>query len=525
MTDNSLAVSAKGLSKKYRLYGSPKERLLEALHPFRKKYHKDFWALQGISFDVPKGLTFGIMGRNGSGKSTLLQIVSSVLRPTAGSVEVRGRVAALLELGAGFSPEFTGRENVLMQGQTFGYSASEMRRRLPVIQQFAEIDEFFDQPLKTYSSGMYARLAFAAAIYVDPDILIVDEALAVGDAKFQHKCYRKFLEFQSGGKTILFVSHDTTAIVEHCDRAILLDRGRVVEQGEPTHVANCYRELLFTGAIEGYTQYPELVLEGYKGFNIVKYGRRMFAVDLELGPMDFSNLPETVIEQRAAEQRIFVGNSERAVRESVDAARADRPASPSAPVAETATEDAVKSQEEAHRARQIEEFLRDTPEGDQCPTRNSYNRNEYRFGDRRGEIVDFLVSSCTSCAPAAVDSGEVVDIYVKARVRQPISKPMFGFAVRALDGLMVAGSNTRFLEIELAPAAGGEILLGKFTIRLSVHYGDYFIDLGLAQKEPAEDVPIDIRTSVIHLAVRQRQRFDGVADLDSAFTLVSRRAG
>ncbi len=139
--------------------------------------------------------------------------------------------------------------------------------------------------------------------------------------------------------------------------------------------------------------------------------------------------------------------------------------------------------------------------------------------------MDFLVAGRAGCAPVAVDSGEVVDIYVKARVRRPIPNPMFGFAVRALDGLVACGSNTRYLEIELAPASGGEILLGKFTIRLNLHYGDYFIDLGLAQKEPAEDIPIDIRTSVIHLAVRQRQRFDGIADLDSSFTLVSRRAG
>ncbi len=518
MADDSPAVSAKGLSKKYRLYGSPKERLLEALHPFRKKYHREFWALQGVSFDVPKGLTLGIMGRNGSGKSTLLQIVSSVLRPTAGSVEVRGRVAALLELGAGFSPEFTGRENVLMQGRTFGYSASEMRRRLPVIRQFAEIDEFFDQPLKTYSSGMYARLAFAAAIYVDPDILIVDEALAVGDARFQHKCYRKFLEFQSGGKTILFVSHDSTAIVEHCNRAILLDCGRVVEQGEPARVANCYRELLFAGAIQGYTQYPELLLEGYKGFNIVKFGRRWFAVDRGLGPLDFTNLPETIIGQRVEEKRIFVGDSEKAACDAVDAFRPAGPPPARASAAEAATGDAL-------RARQVEEFLRDAPEGDHCPSRNSYNRNEYRFGDRRGEIVDFLVAARAGCDPAAVDSGEAVDISVKARVRRPIANPMFGFALRALDGLVACGSNTRYLEIELAPASAGEILLGKFTIRLNLHHGDYFIDLGLAQKEPAEDVPIDIRTSVIHLAVRQRRRFDGIADLDSSFTLVSRRAG
>ena len=195
MTD-SIAIRIENLSKKYRLFASPRARLKEALHPFGKKYHREFWALKDVSFEVPKGQTLGILGRNGSGKSTLLQIIASVLQPTEGRVEVNGRVSAMLELGAGFNPEFTGRANVMFIGTLMGFSEADMRERLPAIEAFADIGEFIDQPVKTYSTGMFARLAFAAAINVDPDILVVDEILAVGDARFQQKCFRKFQEFQ-----------------------------------------------------------------------------------------------------------------------------------------------------------------------------------------------------------------------------------------------------------------------------------------------------------------------------------------
>jgi len=241
------AISINSVSKKYRLFGSPRERLMEALHPFKKQYHREFWALKDISFDIPKGSTMGIIGRNGSGKSTLLQIICSVLQPTGGSVTVNGRISALLELGSGFNPDFTGRENVMLNGVLMGFTKNEMTDRLPVIEAFADIGEFFDQPLKIYSSGMAVRLAFAAAINVDPEILIVDEALAVGDAKFQNKCYKKFRQFQEAGKTIIFVTHDWSAVLKHCSGALLLEKGQVVKSGEPKEVVNFYSELLHIG--------------------------------------------------------------------------------------------------------------------------------------------------------------------------------------------------------------------------------------------------------------------------------------
>ncbi len=243
--NNDVAISVRSLSKKYQLYETPKHRLKEALHPFKKKYHREFWAVRDVSFEAGHGETVGIIGRNGSGKSTLLQMICGTLTPTHGNVETNGRVAALLELGAGFNRQYTGRENVYMNGAIFGLSRNEMEERYQDIVDFAEIGNFINQPVKTYSSGMYVRLAFACAINVEPEILIIDEALAVGDAKFQRRCFAKLEEFRKSGKTILFVSHAMGTINQICNRAILLEKGQIVEMGEPKEVTNLYQKMLF----------------------------------------------------------------------------------------------------------------------------------------------------------------------------------------------------------------------------------------------------------------------------------------
>ncbi|MDB5099861.1 MAG: transporter related [Cyanobacteria bacterium RYN_339] len=232
------AIRIRGLAKCYPLYQRPQDRLIELIT--RKSRHQEFWALHEVDLELPRGATVGVIGANGSGKSTLLQIVAGVLSPTRGTVEVNGRVAALLELGAGFTPDFSGRENVFMGGAVMGLSREEMAARFDAIVAFAEIGEFIDQPVKTYSSGMYVRLAFALAIHVDPEVLLVDEALAVGDAVFQHRCMRKIRELQERGVTILFVSHDTAAVKSLCTQAVLMEHGRVVEAGDPDAVVNRY---------------------------------------------------------------------------------------------------------------------------------------------------------------------------------------------------------------------------------------------------------------------------------------------
>jgi lipopolysaccharide transport system ATP-binding protein len=245
------AIAAAGLSKAYRIYARPQDRLLQVLYRRRKRLYRDFWALEGVSFEVERGTTLGVIGRNGSGKSTLLQLVAGTLHPTRGQVTTRGRVSALLELGTGFNYEFTGRENVLLNAAVFGLTPGEIEAKFGDIVAFADIGEFLGRPVKTYSSGMVVRLAFAVAISVDPDILIVDEALAVGDMGFQRKCYRRINEMREKGVTCLFVTHDTGTIRSLCDKAMLLERGRVLEMGDTKHVADCYVRLLLGEEADG----------------------------------------------------------------------------------------------------------------------------------------------------------------------------------------------------------------------------------------------------------------------------------
>jgi lipopolysaccharide transport system ATP-binding protein len=238
------ALRVESVSKQYRIYDRPVDRLKESLTRGRWKTHREFWALHDITFEIEAGTTTGIIGPNGSGKSTLLQIITGTLEPTHGTVWHEGRIAALLELGAGFNPEFTGIENIFMNASLLGLSKAETERLLPEIASFAEIGEFIHQPLKMYSSGMYIRLAFATAIAVSPQVLIIDEALSVGDAVFQHRCTRRIKEMQETGTTILFVSHDPGAIRALCSRAILLNGGRVEADGTPADVLDRYQKVI-----------------------------------------------------------------------------------------------------------------------------------------------------------------------------------------------------------------------------------------------------------------------------------------
>ena len=230
---------AENISKVYRLYDRPADRIREAL-PFARPRHQDFWALRDVSLSVEPGQTLGVVGPNGGGKSTLLQVLAGILEPTTGRVVKRGKTAALLELGAGFNPEFSGRENIYINGEIMGLSRSDIDAQMDSIERFAGIGDFIERPVKTYSSGMHVRLAFSVAIHTEPDILIVDEALAVGDAVFANRCVRKFEEMQEKGVTVVFVSHDLGLVKQICDRALFILDGQVVEQGDPSSVINRY---------------------------------------------------------------------------------------------------------------------------------------------------------------------------------------------------------------------------------------------------------------------------------------------
>lgn len=243
---SELSVRLEGISKAYPLFDNPRDRLKQMILGRRWKLYREFWALRNVTLDIRRGETIGIVGRNGSGKSTLLHIIAGTLRPTSGEVTSYGRIAPLLELGTGFNPEFTGRENLLLNAAILGMSREEIRERQEAILDFAEIGDFIDQPVKTYSSGMAARLAFAVAINVAPDILIVDETLAVGDEAFQRKCFARLHEMRATGVTIIFVSHSASSVLELCSRAILLDAGEVLADGAPKNVVETYQRLSFT---------------------------------------------------------------------------------------------------------------------------------------------------------------------------------------------------------------------------------------------------------------------------------------
>lgn len=244
MEDKKIAIQVENLEKAYKLYDKPSDRLKEALGLARKKKYKEHYALKGVDMTVYQGETVGIIGTNGSGKSTILKIITGVLNPTSGAVKVDGRISALLELGAGFNMEYNGIENIYLNGTMIGFSKKEIDAKMEDILSFADIGEYVYQPVKTYSSGMFVRLAFALAINIEPEILIVDEALSVGDVFFQAKCYHKFEEFKKMGKTILFVSHDLSSISKYCDRVVLLNQGVKLGEGSPKEMIDAYKQVL-----------------------------------------------------------------------------------------------------------------------------------------------------------------------------------------------------------------------------------------------------------------------------------------
>ncbi|SDP58555.1 ABC transporter ATP-binding protein [Desulforhopalus singaporensis] len=242
---SDFAIKVENLSKCYQIYDKPHYRLLQMLRRGRKQYYREFWALRNVTLGVKKGTTVGILGRNGSGKSTLLKMICGTLNPTDGVIETHGRIAAILELGSGFNPEFTGRENVYMKGSILGLKSDEIDSRFASIASFAEIGDFMDQPVRTYSSGMMVRLAFAVSVNVDPEILVVDEALSVGDERFQRKCFSRIEAIREAGATILFVSHSGATVVQLCDHAVLLDDGEKLVTGSPKEVYGRYQQLLY----------------------------------------------------------------------------------------------------------------------------------------------------------------------------------------------------------------------------------------------------------------------------------------
>ena len=425
-------IRIENLSKTYRVYNRPIDRVIESIM-FRSGFRqsssrfREVQALKPIDLEISRGETVGIIGRNGSGKSTLLQIISGTLYPTAGTVEVTGRLSALLELGAGFNPNFSGRENVYLNGSIVGFSRSQMASRFDDILEFSGIGDFIDQPVKTYSSGMYIRLAFAVAIHLDPDILVVDEALSVGDVRFQNKCYRKLRELKERGTTTLFVTHSSELIVRHCDRAVLLEQGRMHTSGAPGEVVNEYLNLLFNND-EG--QVKSITSKGEK--------------------ISFDS--DGLVSDRSI---------------------------------------------------------------DGCCLRPLYNTAEYRWGDQRGQIQDYVLLVNGKPAMSMCNCGDRIDLLLRIIFLKDVSSPILGLTLKTSDGIVVYGANTRDRNLNVPPGDAGSEILIRYSFLVNLIGGDYFLSLGLADDDEQKDnISVDRRYDLIHLQVKADKLDFGISALN-----------
>ena len=462
-------ISAAGLGKCYQIYATPAERFKQMLYPraarlvgrrVRPRY-EEFWALRNVDFSIARGETVGILGRNGSGKTTLLQVLCGTLPWSEGHCAVQGRVAALLELGAGFKPEFTGRENVLINSAIIGVPEAEARARMDQVIAFSELGEVIDRPVKTYSSGMYVRLAFSAAIHVNPDILVVDEALAVGDARFQAKCFRRINEMKEQGVTILFVSHATEQVAMHCTRALLLDNGRLIDDGHPREVSNRYLDLLF-------------------------------------------------------------GRSTPAREQAADVGRA------AAASAETVASNLAAEERAAHALPEVAAFIAGTDAAG-FAAGASHHANEYRWGDGRAEILDYLLVAGGRVDPVQLYADEEAELYVRVRFRDAVATPVFGFFIKNLGGLMLSGCNSRDTGegwgARYRPAAAGETVTCKFRFRPRFESGNYLLSLGIAEDHSGELTPLDRRYDSILLKIENREPYYGLVGIGAQCDLVRAAGG
>ena len=460
------AIRVQDLSKMYKIFARPQDRLLQMLNRGRKKLFREFWAVQNLSFEIEKGSTVGIMGRNGAGKSTLLQIICGTLAPTVGEVDVAGRISALLELGTGFNSEFTGKENVYLNGAILGLSREEIDAKYEDILAFADIGAFIDQPVKTYSSGMVIRLAFAVAVNVEPEILIVDEALSVGDVKFQAKCFKKFQEFRKAGKTILLVSHSPEEIVRHCSRALLLEGGCLLADGKPKDVANQYLDLMFGVKPEE----KSLVL-------------RRNGSETGLG---------SAAKKQAATQSEESLGGEGVKRDAADDGW-------------------------------LRQFIDLEVCGDNVKLRSGYNKGEYRWGDKRAEIIDYMLCSEERYHVNHFHAEELVELYIKVKFHADVAKPIYGLTLKTPDGVTIYGTNSRDWNgrDQYVGQRAGDIAVIRFAIVPRLITGHYLISLGVVEQQGEDVLPLDRRYDLIETYITNTKKSFGLADLGMSVSVVS----
>lgn len=454
------AISVRNVSKCFEMYDTPRDRLRQFFASNGRKYYREFWALNEISFDVARGETVGILGRNGGGKSTLLQIIAGTMSPTSGEVKVNGLLAALLELGAGFNPDFTGRENVFLNGAVLGFTREEIERKFPEIEAFADIGEHMEQPVRTYSSGMYVRLAFAVQACVDPQVLIVDEALSVGDEKFQRKCYDYIEGLRARGCAILIVTHATSTVEKFCQRAVLLHKGNLHGIGEANAIIDQYHALLYSDE-KAYLRYV----------NSESVQEAVSALPVAGGPGEEVSV-STGDDAQAFESKVEFG---------------DRTPVPGDPTSSRGVEAVEKRGLRAY----IESWFAMDAAGERCE---------------------------------AFMSGQTLVVVARVKALDAIEEMQFGLLLRTVEGVSVFGSSTMYHQANIREVAEGDTCEVRFTIELALCEGTYFVTLALAEAISHADMAyLDRRTDVLILKVRSpRARGTGIAALpvDVAFTKI-----
>lgn len=455
MPENIITVS--DITKIYRLYDKPIDRLKETLSPGKKSRHKDFYALSGVSFDVKKGESVGIIGTNGSGKSTILKIITGVLTPSLGEIKVNGKISALLELGAGFNNDYTGIENIYMNGTMMGFSKKEMDAKLPEILEFADIGDFVYQPVKSYSSGMFVRLAFALAINVEPEILIVDEALSVGDVFFQAKCYHRMDELREKGTTILMVTHDMGSVMKYCDRVILLNRGKKVAEGAPGDMVDLYKKIL-----AGQYDLLQEALEETIGKQI-----------------DEAHGKSELIKKSGSDE-----------------------ASGAAEENNKATSGAGKVSDSAKGAELMRSHMTVNP-----------NVNEY--GNGKAQIYDFGILDEKGKLTNLVLKGETFSIREKIRFNDAIEAPIFTYTIRDKKGNDLTGTNTMFEGADVRSVKKGDSYEVEFKQKMNLQGGEYLISMSCTGFEQGEHTVYHRLYDLLNITVISNKNTVGVYDMES----------
>ncbi len=505
MEEAEKIISVDQVSKVYRLYDKPIDRLLESISLRKKSYHKDFYALRDISFSVGRGEAVGIIGTNGSGKSTMLKIITGVLSATTGKVESRGSICALLELGAGFNQDYTGIENIYMNGTMMGFSKAEMDEKLPAILEFADIGDFVYQPVKSYSSGMFVRLAFALYISIDPEVLIVDEALSVGDVFFQAKCYHRMDELKRKGTTILMVTHDLGSVMKYCDRVVLFHKGEKVGEGLPGQMVDKYKKIL-----AGKDPHAEQFMEEQNFLGNVDGDHRGNAgsggANSKVGKTgaDGSGIADTAgnTESDGIGQEGTTGAEDKAgktgtAEKNVGTGIASGTAEPASPEAGQSSQKPVG-------------FMKD---------HLTLNPSSQQYGNGKAEILDFGVLDKDGRPGNVLLKGEEFSIKERIVFHDDIAAPIFTFTIKDKRGMDLSGTNTLFEGKEIPAVKKGDEYYCTFTQRMNLQGGEYLLSISCTGFEEGEHTVYDRKYDITSITVLSNKNTVGIYDMESEVTL------